>query len=845
MLFLILQNAALLVFAGIGAYAIFSRVDLKKDLRRRQIAMGLLMGLMVVLVTADAFIVEGLIVPLDAKTGLLVYAGYLGGPVGGAIAAAFGTLVRISVGGPTVWVGVPMYLLLGLFGALVARVAPSPEWPRIPRKAIVWLLVGGLIIQLLLIPFAILVSNAGSAMSFVTTGVALALAGVLSTAIMSVVLHYAQVAASALQTSADNALRVRLATKVGNLGMFHRDFDSETVFIDDGMAAILGLPAGSTSIALSDQLQMIVPDDRAGVDAAIDQVWQGTPPVEPTAFRIVRPDGNIRSVQVTWSTEDDQEGPVQHVVGIYVDVTTSQEMEFEKAQVETRLANIIQNLPGAVISFEVLQTGEMNMKFISSYAEQIWGVPTHEILAEPEMLERLHDQNDLSDMMAAFRYTVQALRPVSRRFSITTRDGETKWLDFHASATRFENGNAQIDSIFLDVTAEVIAQKHLETQISVAHQAQKHESIGQLTGGMAHDFNNLLAVIMGNLELLRDEINDEDHRSLIDAGIAASLRGADLTRAMLAFARKATLEATVVDLNKLVRDTKNWTGRTLPASIEVETSLLAGLWEIVVDPSSTQSALLNLILNARDAMDGSGKLTIETANVRIDEEYIDTRQVELKPGRYVMLAVSDTGHGIPPEQVEEIFEPFFSTKGPGKGSGLGLSMIQGFMRQSGGTIQVYSEVGVGTTFKLYFSAAENSAVPVAVRTPDNATVSQKARILVAEDQEEVLQVVVRSLENAGYGVTSAKSGDEAKALFEADPSYDLLLTDIVMPGSLLGTVLAKKLREIEPSLPVVFMSGYASEAAVHGNGLRPDDIRLMKPVQRHDLLVAIAKSLKG
>lgn len=373
--------------------------------------------------------------------------------------------------------------------------------------------------------------------------------------------------------------------------------------------------------------------------------------------------------------------------------------------------------------------------------------------------------------------------------------------------------------------------------------AQRMEAIGNLTGGVAHDFNNLLAIILGNLELLKEEEDEAEREKMFDAAVDATLRGADLTKNMLAFARRARLEPTVLKLNDIVRRTKNWAGRTLPATIVVETSLLAGLWQVEADESSTESALLNLILNARDAMPDGGQLTIETANIRIDDEYIEERAEEIEPGRYVMLAVSDTGTGIPPEELKQIFDPFFTTKPPGSGSGLGLSMIEGFTRQSGGAVRVYSEPGVGTTFKLYFraltSVSENVAHP---ETQASRSVEGNTSVFVVEDEPGVLEVLVATLGKAGYSVRSATSGDEALEKFKADPEVDVLITDIVMPGKLQGTTLAKELRILRPELRVVFMSGYASEATVHGNGLRPEDIRLMKPVRSNDLLKALQKA---
>lgn len=392
------------------------------------------------------------------------------------------------------------------------------------------------------------------------------------------------------------------------------------------------------------------------------------------------------------------------------------------------------------------------------------------------------------------------------------------------------------------VSQDVTEARQLHEQL---FQTQKMEAIGKLTGGVAHDFNNLLAVVLGNLELLQDGVTESSQKGLIRNCIDATLRGSELTRNMLSFARRAPLQPTILDLNQLVRNMKNWTGRTLPSTIDVETSLLAGLWPTEVDAGSAESGLLNLMLNARDAMPDGGKLTIETSNVRIDEEYVVQRNEDTAPGRYVLLAVSDTGEGIPPENLTKIYEPFFTTKPVGSGTGLGLSMLEGFMKQSGGLIRVYSEPGVGTTFKLYFPVAGDATVRdrgAVFPVPESGT-ARRGTILLVEDNSDVLTALRSTLVKAGYRVLDAASGDEARRVFEAERGIDMLLTDIVMPGELQGTTLAKSLRGMRPDLPVVFMSGYASEAAVHGNGLLPQDIRLMKPIRREDLLRAVDKAL--
>lgn len=377
-----------------------------------------------------------------------------------------------------------------------------------------------------------------------------------------------------------------------------------------------------------------------------------------------------------------------------------------------------------------------------------------------------------------------------------------------------------------------------ETQLA---QSQKMEAVGHLTGGVAHDFNNLLAIILGNLELLRAKRPSEDERHHIEAAIDASHRGAELTRNMLSFARKAHLAPQPVDLNEVVTLASDWISRTIPKNIAVETSLSADLWEIEADPASTESAVLNLIINATDAMPRGGQLTIETTNIQISDEFVQERDEDVAPGPYVMLAISDTGVGIPKENLQLIFDPFFTTKQIG--SGLGLSMIQGFLKQSGGMVRVYSEVGEGTTFKLYFPARSNTAPTMTGDESRRSDIpAEGITVLVAEDEEPVRKVICEVLSGVGYTVVDAGSGDEALSLFQEAEKIDVLLTDIVMPGEMQGPALARRLRELRPELPVVFMSGYPAEATVHGNGLRPEDIRLMKPVSRQDLVVALQKA---
>lgn len=521
-------------------------------------------------------------------------------------------------------------------------------------------------------------------------------------------------------------------------------------------------------------------------------------------------------------------------------------------EAKEQMSGVLENLTGAALTY-IMPEGEEKPSaadriiFLNKSAcAEIWGVDAD--VAEADVMT-LWDLVDVPGTAGSFSNVIaesaRTMAPFHHVWPMHTLDGKLRWLDGRGYPRRLEDGSIQWSAIIFDTTERVKRDQELEVQRELAFSAQKNESIGQLTGGVAHDFNNHLAVILGNLELLLASEGNQQNKKLLDSAITATLHGADLTKNMLAFARKARLSPEILDLNEIIRDTGGWIGRTLPEAIAVETSLPSGIWKISADLSSTESSLLNLILNARDAMQGQGKLTIATSNFEIEASGVSASQEDLSPGRYVMLAITDTGQGIEKHLVDEIFEPFYSTKPTGQGTGLGLSMVMGFMRQSGGSIQVFSEPGHGTSFKLLFPAASSLRQYNKQAKSRSQNIAGRGRkILIAEDENEVRSVLVGLLEKAGYVVVEASSGDAAFAVFRENPDIDLLLSDIVMPGQLQGPGLAKAVREIRPELPVVFISGYANEATIYGNGLRSDDVRLMKPVQRRDLLAAVFRAIR-
>ncbi len=525
-------------------------------------------------------------------------------------------------------------------------------------------------------------------------------------------------------------------------------------------------------------------------------------------------------------------------------VTPIVERENLLQDAERRFRDLASNIPGAIFRYVIKADGGDEIEYMSPGCLDIWELDSDAIQGDPAQLWGMIDEADLPGMQASVAESAQKLSPWSYRWRITTPSGKRKWLHGRGRCTAMDNGDVMFNSLILDITDQVNTQQALTASQEQLHQSQKLDAMGQLTGGVAHDFNNLLAVVLGNLELLAEDPDAETRESFIEDSLQAARRGRDLTRSLLSFARRAALEPEAIDLNDVVREMDRLVRRVISETVDLEVSLLGGLWPATADRASLDSAILNLVINARDAMDGGGRLSIETANVRLDERYIADRIEEAKPGRYVMLAVTDTGVGIAPDKINQVVEPFFTTKALGTGSGLGLSMVQGFVKQSGGVLRIYSEVGVGTTVKLFFPASDTrpEQLPELEAAP-RAIDPKGVRLLVAEDKPDVRRVIATRLKRTGYQVTTAENGDEALATFLRHGPFDLLLTDVVMPGKLQGGTLAHALRETDPDLPVVFMSGYPGEAAAHGNGLPADAIRLMKPVDGEDLIAAIDTAL--
>jgi len=447
--------------------------------------------------------------------------------------------------------------------------------------------------------------------------------------------------------------------------------------------------------------------------------------------------------------------------------------------------------------------------------------------------------------------SLQAANAAQEPFRVECRvrraDGVYRWA-LSTAAPRFGDDREFLGYIgsVIDITdrkqAEQVLQRAnemLEARIEAAlaeraaaeaqlRQSQKMEAIGKLTGGVAHDFNNVLQVIAGNLQLLtRDVAGSLRGEQRLDTAIAALSRGSKLASQLLAFGRRQPLAPKVINLGRLVRGVDDMLRRALGEGVQIETIVAGGLWNTFVDAAQVENALLNLAINSRDAMKGHGKLTIEAGNAFLDDAYAE-RHAEVTAGQYVMLAVTDTGAGIPPDIMEHVFEPFFTTKPEGQGTGLGLSMVYGFVKQSGGHIKIYSEAGQGTTVRMYLPRARDEE-DIETNVETGPASGGTETVLVVEDDEEVRATVVDMLSDLGYRVLKAKDARSALAIVESGVPIDLLFTDVVMPGPVRSTELARKTRERLPSVAVLFTSGYTENAIVHGGRLDEGIDLLSKP----------------
>ncbi len=660
-------------------------------------------------------------------------------------------------------------------------------------------------------------------------------------------------------TMAENETRLSLALRSSGYALWDYNYETGETYNSPEIIDIFGLKVEDKALDFHNFNLLIHPDDR---DKTLDEKIRQAPfgqEMFQTRYRVKTTAGKYE-----W---------IETIAGVIRDPKTGR---------PAKSVGLCRNVDAQMVSFERLKASERNLKRTQSVAK----LGSFSLRVESNVSRLTSELADLIGMADAMVHptlkTFIELVEVSdkERFSealelaklgrhiknleITVKlpSGELTW--FEVSMEPELDSNGRVESIF-GCCQSVTERKALERKYQ---QAQKMEAVGQLTGGIAHDFNNLLMVVMGNLQLVENLVkHDERATKRIRAATEAAEKGSDLTKRMLAFSRKQTLQNKELTVNDLVFAMEDMLSQALTAIVDLKIMPGKDVWAIKADKTMLETAILNLAINARDAMaPKGGSLIIETANRSLTAEYCKDLE-DVNPGDYVEISVTDTGAGIAPENIEKVFQPFFTTKGPEKGSGLGLSMIYGFVKQSGGHVKIYSEVGHGTSVKLYIPRMKSISVampqvanvaelqdqiiqelgiaasPQAINYGSALEPKSRPLILVVEDNDSVRDVAAAMIEEMGFDVITAINGPEGLKTIEERRDINLVLSDVIMAGGMNGPELASKAMKIRPKLKVLFMSGYAPGSVRLMQDL-PDSIELVnKPFTRNDLTEKVMRAL--
>lgn len=543
-------------------------------------------------------------------------------------------------------------------------------------------------------------------------------------------------------------------------------------------------------------------------------------------YRIIRPDGSIRWIHDRGFPVRNDAGEVYRIAGVAEDITERKRAEAVSLQQQQRMEGIVNSAMDGIITIDE----DQHIILLNAAAEKMFHCRAEEVLGQrverfiPERFRKGHEEH-----VRQFGRTGVAARAMGLfgRISGIRADGEE--FPIEASISQLEVGGHKLFTVTCrDVTERVRAAENTKKLEAQLQQSQKMEAFGQLAGGVAHDFNNLLTVISGYSELLISMLPHEDTlRSMVVEISRAGERAASLTRQLLAFSRQQVLDPRVLDLNTVITDTEKMLRRLIGEDVRLSTVLHPNLSSVKVDPGQIDQVIMNLAVNARDAMPQGGNLTIETSNVVLDEAYTSKHPGAI-PGRFVLLSLSDTGSGMTAEVKTRLFEPFFTTKGVGKGTGLGLAVVHGIIKQSGGNIDVYSEVDVGTTFKIYLPVVQENPTHMSDSGLKHSSRGRET-ILLVEDEEGVRDFTAYALLGFGYEVLTAPEGNTAiKLMSSHQGKIDLLMTDVVMPG-MSGRQLAETLLAGYPGLKVLFLSGYTDDAVVRHGILQANVAFFQKP----------------
>lgn len=629
-----------------------------------------------------------------------------------------------------------------------------------------------------------------------------------------------------------------------NVGVWQWDIRNNSLEWGDRMLEIHGLTADTFRPSADSFFELIHPDDLAMVNERVqDHLEYGAP--YRVVFRIRHADGHYIHCRTEGARIPSDRGTISKMIGVTFDITSEMEAVTNLRESEHRLATLASNFDGAIFRYRLNTDGTDSIDYMSDGAERVWGLQPAEILGDPGKVWATVHWDDLDSVRKVFTAHTSDQTRICHQWRVVLPDGYCRWIECRATPTKLPSGDTLWDGFVIDISALVAAQDALTEKTQMLGQAQKLEAIGRISGGIAHDFNNLLAIILGNAELIdTTSLSAEDIESQKTI-IAACQKGASLTRRLLSFAQKSRLEPKLVQLKDVVDGMIPLARRTLPTDINIH-------WDkaqyppltVAVDVGMLESSILNIMLNARDAMPSGGDLSIRIVEQDIPTQKLKRANGSLPAGRYALLEISDTGHGIPGELLGRVTEPFITSKGPEMGSGLGLAMVDGFVTQSGGFLQIESTEGAGTTLTVFIPVTEREAreAPQPISNePDQLMFD--GRVLLVEDEADVRLVLARMLRRLGLQVDEAENGENAKAILDTDaPKYDLIITDIMMPGLVNGIDLARSVRANQPDLPVILISGYNDETFNQRGDQTDLGLFLMKPVKGRELRDAIVRS---
>ena len=648
--------------------------------------------------------------------------------------------------------------------------------------------------------------------------------------------------------------RLEITLEAAEVGTFDWDVQSGHATFDRYWAGILGYHVEELAPHVDTWRGLVHPDDMPEVTRRLEAHLRGETPFQEVEFRMRAKSGEWRWILARAKVvERDAGGKPLRMTGTHIDVTKRKQTETALADSERRYRSMI-NALGEGIIFQ-----QPDGKIIASNrrAEEILGLTAAQIEGRDSLDPRWRAVHEDGTPFPGEEHptmvTLRTGKPCrSVVMGVHRPDRSLRWISINSEPLFGDGGKVSaVVCSFADITERRVAEERL-------FQAQKMDALGQLTGGIAHDFNNLLAIILGNLDLaehhlsslraapdatrMRELACDEKLERYLKQALYAAGRSAELIQHLLSFGRRQTLKPEVTDLSRLLIETEAMLRRALGETITVRTILPPDLGKTRIDQAQLETALLNLAINARDSMPAGGSLTIEASNVEIEGSDAMREGGEVRAGSYIMLAVSDTGTGMPPNVLAHAFEPFFTTKEFGKGTGLGLAMVYGFVNQSGGFARIHSEEGKGTTVQLYLPRVSGEAnAPAPAQGP--VSLERKLRMLVVEDELALRSLVTTMLEEMGCVVLTAENGPRALELLRTGGTFDLLVTDLVLPGGLTGVDIAREAQALCPDLRILFMSGYPEGAVRSNSMLRPGDNLLKKPFRKGELVEFVLRAL--